>query len=67
MLVDCVLAGGRIVTEGGVFDADVAIDGGRIVAEGAADDARSAAARSGRRSSGAAGVIDVHVHVREPA
>ncbi len=59
--------GGRVVTEEGVLEADVAVDAGRIVAVGEAGTLPAARRRwdlDGRLL--LPGVIDVHVHVREP-
>ncbi len=66
-LVDTVITGGTVVEETGTMAAAVAIDGGRIVAVGAAE--LMPAGRERIDATGLAvlpGVIDVHVHFREP-
>ncbi|WP_108661905.1 allantoinase AllB [Acuticoccus kandeliae] len=66
-MIDLVLTGGTVVTEGGEARADVAIDGGRIVAVGLAE--TMPAAREQVDVAGhhlLPGAIDVHVHFREP-
>ncbi len=65
--VDTVIKGGTIVRSDGVFEADIAIKGGRIVGivKGSAlPEATQVVDATGRHVM--AGVIDPHVHVREP-
>ena len=67
MIVDLIIAGGRLVTPDGILDAAIAVDGGRIVALGAAEtmpEARDFIDATGRYV--LPGALDVHVHFREP-
>ncbi len=66
-VVDTVVLGGTVVGEGSTTQAAVAIDGGRIAAVGAPDvmpEARETIDATGLHI--LPGVIDVHVHFREP-
>ncbi|MCF3933102.1 allantoinase AllB [Acuticoccus sp. M5D2P5] len=66
-MIDLVLTGGTVVSEGAEDVADVAIDGGRIVAVGAPGTmpaAREVVDVTGHHL--LPGAIDVHVHFREP-
>jgi dihydroorotase len=64
---DLLLTGGRVVTPEGIADADVAIADGRIVSVHARGEAHAAAER--RDVAGRLlfpGLVDAHVHLREP-
>ena len=65
--VDTVIKGGRVVGENGIVDADIAIADGKIaaiLAPGFAPDADNVIDANGRHV--LPGLIDVHVHFREP-
>jgi dihydroorotase len=68
MTIDLRIAGGTVITPGGTVEADVLVEGGRIAglvspAVGAAVDAPTADA-TGKLV--LPGMVDVHVHTREP-
>ncbi|MEO1105229.1 MAG: amidohydrolase family protein, partial [Pseudomonadota bacterium] len=65
--VDLVIANGTVATETAVFEASIAVREGRIVAVGTAADMPPAAETIDARGLYVLpGVIDIHVHFREP-
>ncbi|MEM6391482.1 MAG: allantoinase AllB [Planctomycetota bacterium] len=64
--MDLVIRGGRVVTPGGVIEADVVVDGGRVVVvgEGSSESASETIDATGWHVM--PGVIDSHVHFNEP-
>jgi len=67
MAVDTRIVNGRVVTPGGVVDADVVVDGGRVVAlctPGVTPEARETIDATGLLV--LPGLVDMHSHHREP-
>jgi dihydroorotase len=63
---DLLIRGGRAVTPAGVADADIGVRDGRIAAIGSFANAPTAEIFDGRGLHILPGVIDTHVHFREP-
>ncbi len=63
---DLLIRGGSCVTPSGIGEADVGVIGGRIAAIGALDPRRAAEVFDARGLHVLPGVIDSHVHFREP-
>lgn len=63
---DTLIRGGVCVTPGGIAEADIGIRGGRIAAIGAFSSATAAEIFDAKRLHILPGVIDTHVHFREP-
>lgn len=67
MTLETMISGGRVVTPGGVVDADLGIDGRKIVglyAPGRAPEAETVIDAAGKHV--LPGLVDVHSHHREP-
>jgi dihydroorotase len=63
---DLLIRGGICVTPSGIAEADIGVNGGRIAAIGALGSAKAAEAFDARGLHVLPGIIDTHVHFREP-